>query len=126
MANRLGPHRLWFDIEHGNQKTKASLVSFDVIVPQREMDNPSRDDDILQSVWEESGATAAATEAAAPRDKFFHLWELPVVASSIPDRKRILSGVDATYRLWDTWLVFLLLTGLLCVEWIVRKLTRLP
>jgi hypothetical protein len=129
VASQLGAHRIWFETTKASGQTgKAALVSFDVSVPQRELENPAMDVSTLQALWDESGATAASVRGPArtSRESFFHLWELEQVAGAIPERTRILSGVDAVYRLWDTWLVFFLLLGLLCLEWIVRKLTRLP
>ena len=126
IATRLGPHRLWFDLQRGVERGKAAVTSFDVTVPQREMENPALDAGLLQALWDESRATYAAKEAGADRRTFFRLWELPAVAAAVPAREVILTGVDATYRLWDTWLVFAILVGLLCVEWLGRKLTRLP
>ena len=129
VASQLGAHRIWFATTQPNgQAGKAALVSFDVSVPQRELENPAMDVVALQALWDESGATAASARGPdrTARESFFRLWELDRVAGAIPERTRILSGVDAVYRLWDTWLVFFLLLGLLCLEWIVRKLTRLP
>lgn len=129
VASRLGAHRIWFETDgSGGKPGKAALVSFDVSVPQRELENPAMDVGTLQGLWDESGASAASARGPdrTAREQFFHLWELNAVAGAIPERTRILSGVDAVYRLWDTWLVFFLLLGLLCLEWVVRKLTRLP
>ncbi len=129
VAQQLGAHRVWFETTKASGTTgKAALVSFDVTVPQRELENPAMDITALQALWDESGAAAAALRGPerVARTEFFQLWELGQVAGAIPERTRILSGVDAVYRLWDTWLVFFLLLGLLCLEWIVRKLTRLP
>ncbi len=40
--------------------------------------------------------------------------------------RQTLSGVESVHRLWDSWGVFGLLVVLLCLEWIARKMARLP
>lgn len=132
VAGKLGPHRIWFPLTLGGSEKRAALTGFEVVVPERELADPALDSATLQDCWDESGASAATALAASQRagtrrrEAFFRLWELPEVAAAVPERSVIVSGVEAVHRLWDTWLALLCLIGLLCAEWIVRKMSRLP
>jgi len=95
---------------------------FQVKMPDRERENPIRNDALLQYLADTTaGHYYLGTSAAASTGPDSLVAQLPnrtktIVLSSTPDVR------------WEqTWLMWLMLAviGLLCIEWIVRRLLKL-
>jgi hypothetical protein len=116
--NQLGTYRIWIEEEMPTgERRQLSLVTFSVQVPRREFENPLMDRVALRQIAEASGG------------KFFFLHEVDDMMNSFPkllaDREQVIPGMPVIHRLWDSWLAFVLLLGLLGAEWIYRKMHRL-
>ncbi|MCI0343072.1 MAG: hypothetical protein L0216_18330, partial [Planctomycetales bacterium] len=118
VAGTLGPHQVWFPLRGApgeqREESRAGLASFEVTIPQREFEKPSMDRDTLAAMARESGGAT------------WDLWQLPEIPAKVKRLSQTLSGVESVHRLWDSWGVFGALVALLCLEWIARKLARLP
>jgi hypothetical protein len=116
--DQLGEYRIWIEEIMPNGETQQlSAVTFSVQVPRREYENPLMDRGVLREIAKASGG------------EFFFLNEIDQMIERFPElmgkREQVLPGMPVIHRLWDSWLAFVLLLGLLAAEWIYRKLNRL-
>ncbi len=88
-------------------------AAFEVLRLTAELEDPSLDPYTLRELAEQTGG------------KFVGLGELDEVARRLPDRTIKETVGRSASTLWDSPLFLFLLSGLLIVEWVLRKLWRL-
>ena len=110
VAQKPGVYQLWIEDEADAGQVRHALTSFTVTIPQLEAENPVLDRTILEEVARISGGA------------YFGLHQFDRLVDSLDDEK-ILRPLDDPERkdLWSSWWVLLLFTGLLGLEWILRK-----
>ncbi|RMG07053.1 MAG: VWA domain-containing protein [Planctomycetota bacterium] len=91
----------------------VSEANFDVILPQLELQEPRMDAEGLERVAELSGG------------KYLRLDELADIVDEIKSLEEPILVDRNEIELWDNPWVFLLFFGLICAEWIGRKVVRL-
>jgi hypothetical protein len=92
-----------------------------VKVPDLERENPQRNDKLLKELAEKTGGKNYIGLQAAIGDGS---EEAPLV-TLLKDQSRTTIKLDQPDRLWDNWWMLASVCGLLCVEWLVRRLVRL-
>jgi hypothetical protein len=115
---QLGSYRIWIEETMPTGETRQlGTLTFSVQLPRREFENPLMDRVALRQIAEASGG----------KHSFLH--EVDDLMKAFPEilahREQVLPGMPVIHRLWDSWLAFGLLLGLLAAEWIYRKLNRL-
>jgi hypothetical protein len=94
-----------------------------VKLPELERENPERNDALLSTIAEKSGGKYyVGLEAALGADAVAPLIE------QLKDRTKTIILTAAPNRLWEqTWLAWMMgvICGLLCLEWLIRRLLRL-
>jgi len=109
IANRLGEHELWL----GSTSEKLAFRPFNVTVPAVELRDPRRNVSLLNEI-------ATLTGGAS-----FELHELGQAIDRLEGRSQSLRGSFEDDPLWDDlWLLFVF-TGLIAIEWILRRTVRL-
>jgi hypothetical protein len=88
--------------------------SIRVEAPALEFEEPRLDEDALRQLAERTGGS------------YVPLAEIRSVSGRIPDRRQTVVTTDEPILLWDNWLSLGLLAGFLAIEWILRKVSRLP
>ncbi len=78
-----------------------------------EWDDPSPDFELLEQISKES------------RGRFFRLGEIDELPEAVPERKEIETLGRRAAMVWDSAAMMFLFTGLLVLEWVLRKLWRL-
>jgi hypothetical protein len=92
----------------------STRARFLVFQQDLELDNPAADADLLDSLAKMTGGESLAPE------------QLPQLLEQLATRSEALEIQKEVKRtLWDRWTFFLLLVGLLTVEWYFRKRWRL-
>ena len=81
--------------------------------PAIEYQEPQLDEATLRSLAQSTGGT------------FSRIWEAAEVPNRIEDRRQTVVTTDEPVPLWDNWFLLSLLTALLTIEWVFRKLVRL-
>ena len=81
--------------------------------PAIEYQEPQLDEATLRSLAQSTGGT------------FSRVWEAAEVPDRIEDRRQTVVTTDEPVPLWDNWFLLSLLTALLTIEWVFRKLVRL-
>ena len=89
-------------------------VTIDVRFSDDELRNPSADHTTMADLARKTGG-----QVVRPAD-------LNKLADLIPSREVRLLGTPIVTTLWDRWPVWILLVGLLGLEWVGRRLVRLP
>lgn len=121
VATQEGTYRVDLQIpESGNQ---VLTRRFQVKLPRLELANQQRNDPLLGRLAQESGGRYFPTYAAA-----FPGESAEPVASLLRDRSRTSVQTAMPDPLWEeTWLgwAMCILCGLLCVEWLIRRLLKL-
>ena len=104
----LGPADAQFKASDGGESPSASFL---VILPDLEMGNVRADRTLLKDL------------AARTRGTFVPVQRIRDLARPelIPPASERVVTSGRPIPLWDTWTTILVLLGLLCVEWIVRK-----
>ncbi|MEX0713223.1 MAG: hypothetical protein WD278_12785 [Pirellulales bacterium] len=92
-----------------------------VKVPDLERENPQRNDALLSELAGKTGGIYyVGLESALGKD----LSGGPLV-ERLPDKSRTVTLTAIPTRLWDNPWTLLLLSGVLCLEWLVRRLVKL-
>ncbi|HZN59886.1 MAG TPA: hypothetical protein VFD71_17580 [Planctomycetota bacterium] len=104
-----GDHKLTLPGASGGDVEK--LVHVDP--PQVEFESPRLDEPALQEL------------ASMTQGSYVPLAELRAVPDRILDKRQTIVTTDEPIPLWDNWLSMSILAGLLTIEWIFRKLSRL-
>jgi hypothetical protein len=117
-----GPHRIELPIPDSQEDPLSRQVI--VKVPDLEKDNPQRNDALLNEIAAGTGGRYYIGIPAARGDG----GRLPPLVGQLKDRSRETpkSGdIDKPWEeLWSTWLMCGIV-GFLCLEWLVRRLSRL-
>ncbi len=94
--------------------------AIDVRLPDLENENTQRNDPLLNEIAQGTGGRYYLGLAAAGDEK-----SPQSLVKSLPDMKRTTVRSDRPESLWDnTWTLFIV-CGLLCVEWLIRRLAKL-
>jgi hypothetical protein len=102
-----------YEIRGGEQATKAVQVH----LPNVEYAEPRLDVPALRGLAERTGGSAVFPES---------LEAYAEIPAKIADRRRTLVFTDEPRPLWDNLVCLLAVVGLLTIEWVGRKLSRLP
>lgn len=107
-----GSHRILVTDPVTNEKHEMN-----VIVEQRAIErrNPVRSFDLQQRVANKGNAGSRPLE----------LYELTTLASHLTAETYEVPAAPKTVELWNTWLVLILVIGLMLAEWLGRKLVNL-
>jgi len=108
-ASRRGRHDLWL----GTETERAAFASFNVEVPALESRDTRLDRKLLREI------------AAASGGQYVGLANVMTVVDRLEGSTRAEAGLVENDDLWDEWWVAVLVTVVLAVEWILRKLVRL-
>lgn len=85
-----------------------------VSVPDRERENPQRNDALLNEIAKSTGAA------------YFQGTErVPELVEKLPAQPRITFLTAAPVPLWQNFFTLSILCAVLCVEWLIRKLVKL-
>jgi hypothetical protein len=110
VAEEPGAYQLWIEDETALEQIRHALTTFTVTIPQLEAENPVLDEAVLKNVARVSGGT------------YYGLQDFGSLVDSLKDEKQVRPLNDPERRdLWSSWWVLLLFTGLIALEWIVRK-----
>jgi len=116
MARHEGAYQLALDVPGAGGERLTRRVQ--VRMPDLERKNPKRNDALLAEIAADSGGTylVGINAALDPQSG------LPAL---LKDRSKTVVKIDAPRPLWDSIWVLLAICGLLCLEWLVRRLVRL-
>jgi hypothetical protein len=81
--------------------------------PEVEFQEPQLDEAALKELAQRTGGS------------FARLWEAAAVPDRIPDARQTVVTTDDPIPLWDNWIALTVLSSLLTIEWVLRKLVRL-
>ncbi len=104
-----GLHTITIDLPTEGAEEVEIDTSFSVILPIRE----------TQATWLNKAGLVELADASG--GQYFELDQLDQLLQAIPNRIRRLETPSASIPIWDTLRVFLLLVGLLGIEWALRK-----
>ena len=108
-----GEYALWIKDDQ-QPDARQSEVTFKVEKPQLEFENPRLDEELLQNVARAGGEGGVYVYIDG-------LKQIPPKIKPIEERIPRERAVD----LWDNWLVFVLFTGFITLEWVLRKRGRM-
>jgi hypothetical protein len=92
-----------------------------VKMPELERENPQRNDELLGRIAKQTGGKYYVGVEGIFRDK-------PTLMEQLPDRTSTIIQTGVPNPLWEeTWLRWMMiaLCGLLCLEWLIRRLAKL-
>lgn len=107
------PGSVRVELGPGTPELAGLTARAQVIEPGDERRNLDADHDLLADLSKRTGGRLVAWD------------ETDRLAEWVPNRSRIHAGSPVIETLWDRWAVLVVLIGLLSLEWIVRRLTRL-
>ena len=117
-ARQEGTYRLELPLPDGDNEVLSRRIQ--VRVPDLERENPLRNDALLSALAQQTGghyfqglASALAPTSGEP------------LTALLPDRSRTLPVSDVPRALWDNIWFLLGICGLLSLEWLIRRLSRL-
>jgi hypothetical protein len=111
---QLGLHHAFIEESIRSEKPRRlGEVTFRVMVPRREFENPVMNRADLKTV------------ADLSKGELFYLPGIGAIPEKIDRREQTIRGVESVYKLWDTLILFCIFVGLLCVEWVYRKRRQL-
>jgi len=120
-ALRIGRYRLELSIPQSNGEVLAKRIQ--VTGSDLESSNTNLDDEVLISIAEGTGG-----KSYFGVDTVIDPESLDGLLAQIEDRKTTKTHRDEPNQLWEkTWLkwVMFCVCGLLCIEWLIRRLARL-
>jgi hypothetical protein len=116
-ARQQGTYRVELPVPESDEVLSLSIR---VNVPNLESENLQRNDPLLARIADEtSGQYYVGLDAALTPN------EAPAVVAQLRDASETLPLTDTPHPLWDNQWVMLGLCGVLCVEWLLRRLARL-
>jgi hypothetical protein len=121
-ARREGVYVLELPVPDADNERLVRRVQ--VKVPELESENPRRNDALLSEIARKTGGTyyigleAAISGVKGPP-------EVKPLADLLRDQSRVKTEISAPTPLWSNASVMGLLCGLLCLEWLVRRLAKL-
>jgi len=115
VPNQTGSYRL--------SLTLPASAAGDALEAAREIRVSRPNLEILRPHMDRDAMMTLAHESAGGR--YYDVHELFEVPENIPDLHEEISVRSPPVTLWDNWVVWFILVGLLSVEWFVRKWSRL-
>lgn len=110
VAQDPGTYQLWIEDDAEAGEVRHAITSFTVTIPQLEAENPILDRAVLQDVARITGGS------------YFGLHDFARLEQSLKDEKQIRPLSDPEREdLWSSWWALLAFTGLIALEWILRK-----
>ena len=116
-----GTYRLELPVPESDRERLSRRVQ--ARVPDLERENPRRNDALLSAIAKSTGGKYYVGVQSMLSDK-----EGPSLVSQLPDRTNTMILTAAPNPKWDeTWLRWLMtaLCGVLCLEWLIRRLAKL-
>ena len=114
-----GAYRLELTVPESDNERLIRRIQ--VRLPELERENPQRNDALLSQIALRTGGKYFVGVDAVFRDK-------PPLFEQLPDRTSTIIQTDVPNPKWEeTWLrwMMLALCGLLCLEWLIRRLMKL-
>ena len=114
-----GAYRLELAVPESDNERLIRRIQ--VRMPELERENPQRNDALLSQIAKETGGRYYIGVDAIFRDK-------PPLDAQLPDRTSTIVQTDMPNPKWEeTWLRWMMiaLCGLLCLEWLIRRLVKL-
>lgn len=108
-----GPYKLFVDPGERFGADEVSTRVFEVKLPRLELQEPRMDREGLERLARASGG------------KFMRLHQLKEIPDELKELTETILVRETETELWDRPWVFLLFFGLICAEWIGRKVARL-
>ena len=100
--------------------TEVAERTIEVKLPQLESENTQRNDALLEEIAKETGGQMyTGMDAALTPDQG------PSLFAALPNAERTLVLADRPQSLWDNQWTLLAIVGVLCVEWLIRRLSKL-
>jgi hypothetical protein len=122
-----GTWRLAVDPDGGGEPVLTKRIQ--VRVPDREKERPERNDSLLSDLAGSTGGRYfVGAQAALAMEKSAGTGDsapVPALAAVLKDRTQTSFVNDSPHTLWDNQWILLVCSGLLCLEWLIRRLTRL-
>lgn len=135
-----GAYRLVLPVPQSESEELSRRIQ--VRVPDQERENPQRNDALLSEIANSTGGvyyvgTAAAlgkpvaregSELGSQRSEVGGqrpVQPAPAVWELLPDRTQISVLPEAPVPLWSNWWTLGLISGCLCLEWLIRRLAKL-
>jgi hypothetical protein len=118
-ATEEGAYRLELIVPESDNERLIRRIS--VRLPELERENPQRNDALLSQIAKDTGGNYYVGVDAVFRDK-------PPLVEQLPDRTSTIIQTDVPDPQWEeTWLRWMMisLSGLLCLEWLIRRLVKL-
>jgi hypothetical protein len=117
-ARQEGAYRLQLELPDSDEEILSRRIQ--VRIPDLEREQARRNDALLYAVADATGGRyykgAAEALQASPGER---------LTDQLRDRSRTVTLPAAPNKLWDNWWVLGGLCGVLCLEWLVRRLSRL-
>jgi hypothetical protein len=107
-----GSHRILVTDPVTNERHEMNVVVEQLAIERR---NPVRSFDLQEKV----------ANKGSPGSRALELYELTTLASHLTPETYQVPAAPKTVELWNTWLVLILVIGLLLAEWLGRKLVNL-
>jgi len=111
---QIGVYRLRIDPGDRGSESEVAERVFEVKLPRLELQEPRMDQDGLERIARASNG-----------GRFMRLNELQDLPEKIMPLTEVIHVGRTERQLWDQWWVIALFVGLVCLEWIGRKLCRL-
>ncbi len=118
-ARKEGVYRLELPVPESADERLARRIQ--VKVPDLEREKPQRNDPLLTDIAAKTGGTYYASLAEALGNG---ADEGPLVRQ-LKDQSRTTIVLGTPDRLWDNWWTLAAICGVLCLEWLVRRLVKL-
>src|SRR5690606_881911 len=115
MATEVGTHGLQIDLE-GGEGTPPATIRGEVRVGQTDLE-------FRQTELDRAALEALAAGSAGGR--YLEIDEADQLTTLLPSKRAQLVLTGQPRTLWDRWWAFVILVGLLGVEWTVRKRVHL-
>jgi hypothetical protein len=115
-----GTYKLLLEIPGAEGSERFLSRSIDVRLPDRERENTQRNDPLLTQLATATRghyytSVTEATTADSPQD----------VVRKLPDAQRVKPMSDQPRPLWDNQWTLFAICGALCLEWLIRRLSKL-
>ena len=118
-VRQVGAYRIDLEMPEGDREVLTRRLQ--VRVPNKESDDPRLNATLLERLASASqGAYYPGVEAALGR-----IQAVPALTTRLADKTRVTPRLAKPVSLWDNQWTMLTLCGLLCLEWLIRRLVRL-
>jgi len=110
---RLGVYSVWLGGTEVEPEEAPARAQFRVVIPSLEKRHPEINEKLLRKL-------ASATDG-----QFLPLYEIEKVPRQIEAIQESIPTDVREEPLWDKWWILVLFTGLIAVEWVLRRMRRL-